>query len=28
VIDQLNLYIGPDEGNIPWIPRAIIPLSG
>jgi 2'-5' RNA ligase len=28
VVDQLCLYIGPEEGNIPWIPRAIFPLGG
>jgi len=28
VVDQLYLYLGFAEGNIPWIPVAIIPLGG
>lgn len=27
-VDNLYLYIGPEEGNIPWIPSSIIPLGG
>jgi 2'-5' RNA ligase len=26
-VHQLHLYLGPSEGNIPWIPVAIIPLG-
>jgi 2'-5' RNA ligase len=28
LVDQLHLYLGFAEGNIPWIPVAIIPLGG
>jgi 2'-5' RNA ligase len=28
IVDQLYLYLGFAEGNIPWIPVAIIPLGG
>jgi 2'-5' RNA ligase len=28
LVDRLHLYIGPPEGNIPWIPVSIIPLGG
>jgi 2'-5' RNA ligase len=28
IVDQIHLYLGPAEGNIPWIPVAIIPLGG
>ncbi|OGO19297.1 MAG: hypothetical protein A2Z14_03645 [Chloroflexi bacterium RBG_16_48_8] len=28
IVDQIYLYLGPAEGNIPWIPVAIIPLGG
>ncbi len=27
-VDQLHLYLGPSEGNIPWIPVSIIPMKG
>jgi len=27
-VNQLHLYLGPSEGNIPWIPVAIITLGG
>jgi len=26
-VHQLHLYIGPEEGNTPWIPHSIIPLA-
>ena len=28
IVDRLHLYLGFAEGNIPWIPVAIIPLGG
>jgi 2'-5' RNA ligase len=28
IVDQLYLYLGFPEGNIPWIPVSIIPLGG
>lgn len=27
-VNQIYLYLGPVEGNIPWIPVSIIPLGG
>ncbi len=26
-VDRIYLYLGPSEGNIPWIPISIIPLG-
>ena len=28
IVNRIYLYLGPAEGNIPWIPVSIIPLGG